>query len=146
MGLRTLTMALLLSLAAVGSTGCVVTVTEGARERGDANLRNQGWDKLGERMVNGKADRDVIRVGRAEGRFRRLMIVVEHSSLEMYDMDVEFTDGSHYSPNLRHTFGENSRTKSIDLPGDRRTIKDVTFKYGNLPGGGSAQVELWGHP
>lgn len=31
----------------------------------------------------------------------------------------------------------------IDLPGDKRVIKHVTFEYGNLPGGGRAQVELW---
>jgi hypothetical protein len=40
--------------------------------------------------------------------------------------------------------GETSRV--IDLPGDKRTIKKVEFKYANLPGGGRAQVELWGKP
>ncbi|NUP08602.1 MAG: hypothetical protein HOW73_21345 [Polyangiaceae bacterium] len=145
MRLRTWTMAVALVLAAVGSSGCVVTVHDGP-DRGDARLQNQGWEKLGERLVNGKADRDRIGVGRVEGRFRRVMIVVEHSSIELYDMDIEFTDGSHYSPNLRHRFAENSRSHAIDLPGNARTIRDVTFKYGNLPGGGAATVELWGHP
>ncbi len=32
----------------------------------------------------------------------------------------------------------------IDLPGDKRVIKRVEFKYTDLPGGGDAQVELWG--
>lgn len=61
-------------------------------------------------------------------------------------MDVVFTDGSVYSPKLRHRFGKNSRSHAIDLPGARRTIKEVRFKYSNVPGGGSAQLELWGLP
>jgi hypothetical protein len=31
----------------------------------------------------------------------------------------------------------------IDLPGGARSIKKVEFRYGNLPGGGRAQLELW---
>jgi len=142
--MRVRAMAMVLALAGVASTSCVVTVQSGA-ERGDARLRNQGWRKLGERMVNGGGvDKDRIVVGRGDGTFRRLMIVVEHSSLELYDMNIEFTNGQHYSPNLRHRFREGSRSHQIDLPGDKRTIRDVTFKYANLPGGGAAQIELWG--
>lgn len=146
MGLRQLTMAMVLVLAAVGTAGCTVTVQEGSyADRGDGKLQRQGWVKLGERMVNGRGDTDRIAVGRVDGRFRRVMIVVEHSSIDLYGMDVEFADGTHFRPDVRHRFGENQRSRSIDLPGDARTIRDVTFKYSNLPGGGSAQVELWGH-
>jgi len=31
----------------------------------------------------------------------------------------------------------------IDLPGSERVIRTVEFRYGNLPGGGRAQAELW---
>lgn len=143
MRLRHWTLVLALATAAVASSGCVVTVQESSN-RGDGRLRNEGWEKLGQRMVNGKADRDRIVVGRSEGRFRRVVIVVENSSLEMYDMDIEFTDGSRYSPKLRHKFAKNSRSQVIDLPGGARTIRSVTFKYGNLRGGGAARIELWG--
>jgi hypothetical protein len=40
-------------------------------------------------------------------------------------------------------FGKGTATRDIDLPGDRRGIKKVELKYGNLPGGGRAQVEVW---
>ncbi|MEP6654695.1 MAG: hypothetical protein ABJA82_15135 [Myxococcales bacterium] len=101
------------------------------------------WTKLGERSVDGTHDRDVITVGAREGRFRRIMIVVEHSALEMYDLEVTFADGSRFSPRTRHVFGANTRSHVIDLPGADRTIRSVEFKYGNLPGGGRAQAELW---
>lgn len=122
--------------------------TEMAQERRD-DARDRrfedrtGWEKVGERMVNGGVDHDVIAVTRAEGRFQRISIVVEHSSLEMFDIDVEFGNGERFSPGVRHVFGENTRSRVIDLPGDKRVIKFVHFKYGNLPGGGRAQVELW---
>lgn len=136
---------LAIALAAVtlglSSLGCTVTVQAG--DRGDAALRDAGWTKLGERWVDSKADRDTVQVGASEGRFRSIMIVVEHSALEMNEIDVEFGDKSHFKPEVRHTFAQNSRSRVIDLPGDRRVVRNVTFKYGNLPGGGKAQVELW---
>jgi hypothetical protein len=101
------------------------------------------WRKLGERSVDGAHDRDVIAVGAREGAYRRIMIVVEHSPLEMYDVTVNFTDGSRYSPATRHVFGANTRSHVIDLPGARRTIRSVEFSYGNLPGHGRAHAEVW---
>jgi len=113
-------------------------------DRADARFEARtGWEKLGERMVDGKVDRDVIHVGRAEGKFSRINLVVEHSALEMFDVVVRFGDGTDFSPNVRHVFGENTRSRVIDLPGDRRVIRSVEFRYGNLPGGGRAQIELW---
>jgi hypothetical protein len=103
-----------------------------------------GWERLGVRVVNGGYDRDIIHVGRAEGRFRRLQIVVDQSAIEMFDVIVYFGDGSVYSPNTRLVFGANTTSRVIDLPGGARVIRRVEFRYGNLPGGGRAQVELWG--
>jgi len=101
------------------------------------------WNKLGERWVDGGHDRDVIRVGDRYGAYRRIMIVVENSALEMNDVVVRFDDGSSFSPPTRHVFAANTRSHVIDLPGARRNIRSVEFRYGNLPGGGRAQAELW---
>jgi hypothetical protein len=105
---------------------------------------NRGWVKLGERTVNGRVDRDVIEVGRAEGKFTKLTLVVERSELELLDFDITFGNNEHFHPELRHYFRENSRTRVIDLPGDERTIKRIDVKYRNVPGGGNAKLEVWG--
>lgn len=105
--------------------------------------RASNWDKLGERWVEGRIDRDQIKVGKKDGRFVAIAVVVEHSAVELYDMVVTFGDGSTWSPNTRLTFGQGTTSRVIDLPGDARFIKKVEFRYGNLPGGGKAQVELW---
>ena len=101
------------------------------------------WNKLGERSVDGTHDRDVIWVGAREGAYRRIMIVVENSALEMHSVVVHFSDGSAFSPETRHVFAANTRSHVIDLPGSRRNIRSVEFRYGNLPGGGRAEAELW---
>jgi hypothetical protein len=143
-----------LVLASLCLGACVVHASPGPRgtraaerrdDRRDAYVdAHSPWDKLGERWVNGRADRDIIHVGRKEGRFRKLQIVVEHSALEMFDMRIVFADGSVYSPPTRLVFAQNSKSRVIDLPGGARVIRRVEFRYGNLPGGGRAQVELWG--
>jgi hypothetical protein len=105
---------------------------------------NHGWVKLGERSVNGRVDHDVIEVGRSEGKFTKLNLVVEKSELELLDFDIEFGNREHFHPEVRHYFRENSRTREIDLPGDERTIKKISVKYRNIPGGGNARLEVWG--
>jgi hypothetical protein len=127
------------------SVGCAHKDAE-PREPHHAAIREDSradWTKLGERWVDGTNDRDVIAVGAREGRYRRIMVVVEHSALEMYDLVVTFDDGTHFNPATRHVFSANTRSHVIDLPGAQRTIRNVEFRYGNLPGGGRAQAELW---
>ena len=101
------------------------------------------WDKLGERMVDGKGDKDTIAVGRGDGRFSAIQLKVEQSALELLDVVVTFGDGSTFSPPTRLVFGNGTTSRVIDLPGDKRVIKKVDFKYANLPKGGRAQIELW---
>ena len=103
----------------------------------------KGWTMLGERTVNGRADKDRIDVGREEGKFRRLTVVVLDSDLAMVDMEIKFGRGPTFRPDVKQDFREGSRTRVIDLPGDDRVIKWIEFKYKNLPGGGNAKVQVW---
>jgi len=103
-----------------------------------------GWTMLGERIVNGRTDRDRIKVGKYQGRFSKLTVVVLDSDLEMINFQVNFGRGRAYNPPIQQYFRENSRTRVIDLPGDDRTIGSIDIRYRNLPGGGRARVQVWG--
>lgn len=122
---------------APGPTAPATSQTTAAELRG-------GWEKLGERVVNGAQDRDVIHVGRAEGVFTTIEVRVDGSALVMEDIRVVFGNGEVFEPKTRLVFSKDTRSRAIDLPGNRRIIKRVEFKYGNLPGGGRAHVELFG--
>lgn len=103
-----------------------------------------GWTQLGQQVVHGKNDRDVIAVGKRAGKYSRLTIVVEDSDLVMRDIVVTFGNGEKYEPKTKVVFKENSRTRVLDLPGEARMIQKIAFRYGNLRGGGKARVEVWG--
>jgi hypothetical protein len=134
----------LLLITIGGTVACAHRQPERRVARRAAAVESAGdWQRLGEQRVDGTHDRDVIAVGAREGAFRHLMIVVEDSAVELEDVVVNFTDGSRFSPDTRLVFGANSRSGMIDLPGAKRVIRNVAFRYGNLPGGGRAHVQLW---
>jgi hypothetical protein len=90
------------------------------------------WERLGARDVDFKNDRDTIEVGKSEGRFKQLQIRVKGAPIEMSDMVVTFGNGETFSPNLRERFAEGTGSKTIDLPGDRRNIRRIDFRYKSI--------------
>ena len=105
---------------------------------------SRGWQLLGSQSVDGRRDRDTLMVGRYEGKFDQITMVVSDSDLEMRDLTVVFGNGERWSPRLKHTFREGQRSRVIDLPGDNRTIAKIELAYANLPGGGKARVDVYG--
>ena len=105
----------------------------------------QRWDKLGERKVNFKEDRDAIS-GIGDGWYKALQIKVRRGSINMQKMEVHFRNGETKEVELKQNFTDGSESRVIDLPGARRLIEKVVFWYeatatteGNKP-----IVELWG--
>lgn len=110
-------------------------------------VQSQGWEMLGKRKVRLAGDHDVIPVTMLKGTYKRIMIVVHDSSLEMSDITVQFANGETYSPNVRLHFSEDTRSRAIDLPGIKRAIRRVDFHYRSKRVlTGRATVELWGKP
>jgi hypothetical protein len=106
--------------------------------------KGKGFTLIGSQSVDGKKDRDIYNVGRKVGRMDVLVVVVKGSDLEMQDFVVNFDNGDKWEPKIRHTFKEGTASRQIDLPGSDRYIKNIEVRYGNLPGGGKAVVELYG--
>jgi hypothetical protein len=104
-----------------------------------------GWALLGRREVDFTRDRDTIEVAHDEGRFRKLRIVVRGAPVEIHDLKVVFGDGSVLDPRLAHHFAENTSFE-LDLPGDRRVIRRITFLYRSTGGRreGRATVLVYG--
>jgi hypothetical protein len=103
----------------------------------------QGWETLGRQQVDFKNDHDRINVGRKEGKFKQLQIRVQGAPVEIEKMVVTFDNDETFSPEIRHRFDEKSKSRSIDLPGNRRVIKRIDFNYRSVDRRqGKATVEV----
>ena len=120
-------------------TGCY----HEARPAEEHAMRN-GYSWIGQRWVNGAVDPDAVHVGRRDGRFTSVMVVVENAPVEIFDMQVTFGDHQQWMVPMRLVFGPDSTSRMIDLPGGARIIRRVDFRYANLAAGARAKVELWG--
>ncbi|MBI2900526.1 MAG: hypothetical protein HYY17_10090 [Planctomycetes bacterium] len=105
----------------------------------------QEWEKLGSRVVQFHAEKDVIEVTAKEGKFDKIRFGVEDGDLMMFNVKVVFGDGQAWSPDTKFEFKEGSRSREIDLPGEARFIRRVEFEYKSRIRKGRATVNLWGH-
>jgi hypothetical protein len=149
MAMTSHTLTLAFALCALG--GCTVSSAPArpapsrpARAPSETRIVRAGFDFLGERIVDGAVDHDVIHVGRRDGQFREIMLVVERAPVEIYDVVVTFGNGERFEPRTRLAYGPDTRSRTIDLPGGSRAIQRVDFRYGNVVAGARAKVELWG--
>lgn len=104
---------------------------------------SRGWTFVGELNVGSRKDQDVLKVGKDNGPLRQLQVVVYGSDMELFEMGVRLQDGQVFAPNVRRIFRDGTLMPPIDLPGQAQVVQQVDFRYGNLPGGGRARVQVW---
>ena len=104
-----------------------------------------GWEKLGEKKVDYKIDRDVINVSYRDGTFKKLRFVVTKGSLNMHNCVVHFANGEEQDINLKHDFTRGSLSREIDLQGNNRFIDKITFWYDTKGySNNKAELAVWG--
>jgi len=103
-----------------------------------------GWRLMGDTWVSGQFDRQIIRVGKPDGRVARVMLVVTNGDLEIGDLVIQFGNGQRWSPGVRRAFADGSRSRAIDLPGHVRGIRGVELVRGSVRPGARAHAEFWG--
>lgn len=102
------------------------------------------WRLLGTKQVGRGAEKDVVDVGRQDGKFKSIRIDVSEGTIEMYNIRVLFANGEDFSPDTRVVFQENQRSRVIDLPGEAREIRRIEFAYRNREPRGQAVVSVYG--
>jgi hypothetical protein len=119
-------------LVAVAVLACAATARgKDEDRRWDRDRDDDCWVPLGRQDVDFKADRDVIQVGRDEGKFRKLRIVVRGAPIELNDIKVVFVDGGVFDPKVKHILKEDAGLL-LDLPGERRVIQRISFLYRSI--------------
>lgn len=128
----------------LATTIALATASAAATAHADARFDSKGWTLLGEKSIDGKVDHDTIQVGRAEGVFTAITLVAAEGDFELDTLTVRFGNKDRFSPDVRWSFKEGSRSRAIDLPGKQRGIDSIELTYKNVRGGRNAKVQVWG--
>jgi hypothetical protein len=104
---------------------------------------NERWEQLGQSHVDGRNDHDRISVNRRES-FRALQLGVKGGAVEFQRVVVHFDNGADTELEIRDRIQAGGRTRSIDLPGDRRRIRSVEFWYSKENWRARPYVNLFG--
>jgi hypothetical protein len=92
-----------------------------------------GWEQLGCQKVGFLVDKDVIKVGRAEGRFKAIRLQVSDNTVYMMDLKVIYANGAPDDIPVRSEIHAGSQTRPLDLKGERRAIRQVEMVYRSQP-------------
>jgi hypothetical protein len=102
----------------------------------------QNWEMLGRKVADFKADRDVIRVTAKEGVYTKVKFRVLKAPLHVIDMKIHFRNGDVKDVPLKKLFAAGNSSRVIDLPGNKRIIQKVSFKYKSVPGNGKGRAVI----
>jgi hypothetical protein len=91
------------------------------------------WEQLGCQKVGFKVDKDVIKVGRSEGRFKAIRLQVSGNKVHMMDLKVIYANGAPDDIPVREEIRAGGQTKPLDLKGERRAIKQIEMVYRSQP-------------
>ena len=92
--------------------------------------RDRQWVELGCRQVsfNGR-DRDTIRVGRSDGRYRAIRLTARGSDIEVVRVAVVYANGNPDELDVRRVIRRGDRTGALDLRGRDRAIQRIDMVY-----------------
>jgi hypothetical protein len=114
---------------------CMGLVATDAMAQGRDNDRRAGkWVELGCQQVSfiGK-DRDSIRVGRSEGRFKAIKLAARGNDVEMLDLKVIYANGEPDDIPVRSLIRAGRETRALDLRGRERAIDRIDMVYRSRP-------------
>lgn len=104
---------------------------------GSGGGRNE-WVELGCQEVNiFSRDRDTIRVGRRDGRFKAIRLLVRDADVEVRDLKVIYSNGRPDDISVQNLIRAGDRTRALDLQGRERSIDRIELLYRTVvnPGG-----------
>jgi len=116
------------------------------RDRDRDRDRGRGdWELLGSQTVGFRVDRDVIEVGRREGRFSKIALEVRENDVYIMDLKVVFINGEVQDLPVRALVRPGQRSRPLDLMGGDRGIRQIELVYRARPNfGGRAVVNVYG--
>jgi hypothetical protein len=116
-----------LRFTALGSVALALTLSfagEISAQRRDRD-RDDKWERLGCEEVGRRTDRDVIKVGRREGRFEAIRLTASGNDVRVEDLKVVYANGKPDDIRVRSELREGAETRPLDLKGRDRAIDRI---------------------
>lgn len=103
------------------------------------------WEELGCSKAGFLPDKDVIRVGRREGRFKQIQLRAFRNKVHILNLRVIYGNGAPDDISVRSEIRDGGETRPLDLKGNGRVIDRIELFYLAQPSfKGSAQVCIFG--
>jgi hypothetical protein len=99
------------------------------------------WDLLGSAEIGTRIERDVIEVGRREGRFRSIGFTIARSDVRIEEIKIIYVGGESDTLAVRESFRVGTRSRPIDLPGRAAFIQRIEVAY-RAPG--PVKIDFYG--
>jgi hypothetical protein len=99
-------------------------------QRRDRDADGRQWVELGCQQVSFRGrDRDSIRVGRREGRFRAIRLAARGNDVEVLRLTVVYGNGNPDELDVQRVVRSGDRTHALDLKGRDRAIERIDMTY-----------------
>jgi len=109
------------------------------------DLAHGRWEKLGQRKINYRLDRDEIKVTAREGVFSAVQLKFKKGGVNLHRFVIYFRDGSKQEVMTKNHFKAGTSTRVVDLKGRKRVIRKVVLWYDTKNvAHRRGVVELWG--
>jgi hypothetical protein len=106
-----------------------MVVPDALAQRRDRD-RDRQWVQLGCQDVSFRGrDRDSIRVGRREGRFRALRLTARGNDVEIRRVSVIYGNGAPDELDVQRMIRRGDRSDRLDLRGGDRAIRRIDMVY-----------------
>ena len=122
-------------VGALVCTGLLMSDAMAQRRDRDGDRRGgDQWVQLGCQQVSFRGkDRDAIRVGRREGRFKAIRLAARGNDVEILDLKVVYGNGNPDDIDVRRVIRSGDRTQALDLKGRDRSIERIEMVYRQRP-------------
>jgi hypothetical protein len=87
------------------------------------------WIYLGNVHVDSADDHKNIKVGSQDGQFHKIQLRVHGGAVDFQRVVVHYADGNKEELPIQDRVRDGGKSKSLELPGDRRSIDSVELWY-----------------
>ncbi len=114
----------------------------------NAQAKDDGWTKIGEKLVSFKADKDNVILTGNEREVSKFKIKCVQGAVKIKEISVKMSDGTKkaYNPSVG-VLKNGMSTMIFDLPGKDNKLKGMELEYdsmGTIATNKRAKVEIWG--